>query len=86
MSAIAFALVVAVVFGVAALYRLRPSKVERTYNTVERWRKIIWGVVVIGVTWTFIRSGRPELIFIALVSVALASVYIVVEQPHKNLV
>ncbi|NUC75053.1 hypothetical protein HTZ84_22570 [Haloterrigena sp. SYSU A558-1] len=86
MSVAAFALVVLVVFAVATLYRLRPGKVERTYNTIERWRKIIWGVVVIGVTWTFIRSGRPELIALALISVGLAAVYIAVEKPHRNLV
>ena len=81
-----FALVVAVVFGTAAVVHMKPSLAEGFWDTFERWRKLIGGVVLIAIAWTFLRSGQPVLILIALVSIALATVFILVEKPHETLV
>lgn len=80
------ALVVVAVFGTVAVYRYKPTRVEGTYHWFDRWRKIIWGLVLVGVVWTFLRSGRPELIAAAIVSIVLVTVFVLVEKPHRTLV
>lgn len=80
------ALVVTVVFGTAAVVHYRRQTAESVYDTFDRWRTLIGGVVLIAIAWTFLRSGHPELIFIALVAIALATVWVMVEKPHETLV
>lgn len=80
------ALVITVVFGTAALAHYRRSKVESAWDTFDRWRTVIGGLVLIGISWTFLRSGHPELIAVALVAISLATVWFMVEKPHKTLV
>lgn len=79
-------LVVAVIGGTTLFYRLRPRKVKRTYTFMERLRKAVGGIILFAVAWTFLRSDRPELILIALVSIALATIYVIVERPDEKLI
>ena len=68
MAAQIAALVAIVVFGTALFVRWRPGTAESIYGTYDRWRKLIGFAVLVGVAWTFLRSGRPELILIAVVA------------------
>ena len=86
MSLVILSLVVAVVLSVLLLYQLRPRKVKRTYTLMERLRKAIGILVLFAVSWTFLRSDRPELILIALISVALATIYVLVERPDEKVI
>ena len=79
------ALVVIAVFGTALFVRYHESTAERIYFTVERWRKLLGLIVLVAIAWTFLRSGRPELILISLVSIALATMYFMIERPNETL-
>jgi hypothetical protein len=86
MALVVLSLVIAVILLTLTIYHLRPTKVKRTYTLMERLRKTIGGVVLFAVAWTFLRSDRPELILIALVSIALSTVYVLVERPDEKLI
>lgn len=86
MNLFVFSLIVIAVGGTVLFATLRPRKAERVHNTMERWRKTVGAIAGALIAWTLIRSGRPEYIFAAVVMIALATIYIVIEQPHKEVV
>lgn len=82
-------LVLLVVAAVGIVYlwsTLSPSSAERTYNRLETLRKIGGAVVLFILAITFLQSGRWYLILIAILAIALAALYFVVEEPHKGVV
>lgn len=78
-------LVAIVVFGTILFIRFREDTAESIYNRIEFWRKTGGLLLLVAVAWTFLRSGRPELIFISLVSISLATMYFYIERPTETL-
>lgn len=79
------ALVAIAIFGTVLFVRYREDAAESVYFRIERWRKAGGLLLLVAVAWTFLRSGRPELILVALVSVALATMYVMIERPNDTL-
>lgn len=86
MSALIAALVVLVVLAAWLLVRYRPRKVVGAYQRFEFWRRVFGTIVFVAVSWTFLRSGRPELILIALILIFLVAMWIIVDKPNEELV
>lgn len=82
--------VLALIVGVVALTYVivasRREKVERTYERGENYRKLITAAAAVIVAWTFIRSGDPVLIAFAVLGFVFATVYVMIEQPQKQVV
>ena len=79
------ALLVLAIGSALLLYRLRTDRVETAYNRFETARKFVSALAFLIIGWTFLRSGRPELILAAVVLLFLATVYILVEKPNETL-
>lgn len=79
-------LVVGTVALTIAFTSWKRDRAERVYTRSEQARKAGGAVILVLIAWTFLRSGNPFLIAAALAAVALATVYVVVEQPHETLV
>lgn len=78
-------LVILTVGSAVLLVRWREQKVINTYKRFEFWRKLI-GTFLFGlVAWTFLRSGRVELILAALILIWLVTMYVIVDKPNETL-
>jgi len=86
MNATVIFAVLFVVLGTIVVFSRRRERVERTYYAIEYFRGVIGAIAIITVSWTFLRSGSTYLIAIALGLIMFATVYVLVEQPHKTLV
>lgn len=80
------AMVAIVVAGTVIFTSRHEQRAQTTHNTMERSRKGIGAVLLVVVSWTFLRSGQWYLILGALVMIALATIYVMVEKPHKEVV
>ncbi|MFC6720904.1 hypothetical protein ACFQGT_00460 [Natrialbaceae archaeon GCM10025810] len=74
------------VLGTVALYSRRGDQIERTYHTIEYFRGVIGATALVLISWTFLRSGSMYLFVVAIGLIVFATVYVLVEQPHRNLV
>ena len=79
------ALFVLAIGSAVLLYKLRTNEVETAYNRFETARKLISAAAAGIIGWTFLQSGRPELILAAIVLLFLATVYVLVEKPNETL-
>lgn len=79
------ALVVLAVGSALLLVRYRRQKVVRGYKRFQRWRTLISSIILVLVAWTFLRSGRPLLIGIAIVLIFLVTMYVIVDKPNETL-
>lgn len=78
---------VAIVVAATVIFVSRDKeRAQKTHTTMERSRKGIGAVLLVIVSWTFLRSGKWYLILGALLMVSLATIYILVEKPHKEMV
>lgn len=78
--------VAAIVVVVAVLLvRYRRRRVVVAYKRFERWRRFFGVIIFALVAWTFLRSGRPLLIFLALVLIFLVTMYVLVDKPNETL-
>lgn len=82
--------VLALVFGVVAityvLVQWRREKVEKSYEKGKRYREIGTMAAAVLIGWLFIRSGDPVRMAIALALFAIATIFVLVEQPQKDIV
>lgn len=79
-------MVVATIAIVFIFVTRHTRKAEKTYMTLERSRKTIGAVFLILLVWTFLLSGNPVLMLVALLGVAVAALYVFVEKPHKQVI
>lgn len=86
MVAPTLALIVLVIAAAYLLVRYRHRKVVVAYKRFERWRKFVGTIVFALVAWTFLRSGRPLLILLALLLIFLVAMYVMVDKPNETLV
>ena len=63
---------------------LRPRAARRFYRRIETARKVGGAVILVIFAVTFIQSGRWYLILLAIVAIALAALYVVVERPDRR--
>lgn len=84
-AGIIFAVVFTVLATIALVSRRR-ERVERTYYAIEYFRGVIGALALITISWTFLRSGSTYLIAVALGLIVFATVYVLIEKPHKTLV
>lgn len=82
----ALALIATVVALTWLVVATRRERVESWYERGDTWRKLLTAAAIALVAWTFVRSGDPVLIAFALGGIALATVYVIIEQPHKTVV
>jgi len=68
------------------LFSRRREAVERTYYRIEYFRGIIGAIALTTLSWTFLRSGSLYLVLIAIGLIVFATVYVLVERPHRTLV
>lgn len=80
------AMVAIVVAGTVLFVSRNEQRAQKTHNTMERSRKGIGAILLVVVSWTFLRSGQWFLILAALLMIALATIYFCVEKPHKEVV
>jgi len=59
--------------------------IEQWYRRGERTRQAVTAVFLVAVAWTFIRSGDGLLILIAIGAIASATIYVLIEEPHKEI-
>lgn len=82
--------VIAAVIGVIALTYVvvewRRDAIEQRYERGKLYRELATAIAAAIVGWTFIRSGDPALVGIAVLLFAFATLYFVVEQPHKEVI
>lgn len=80
------AALVVLTIGVAVLLvRFRQDQVVEAYRRFAFWRQFIGTILFALVAWTFLRSGRPALILIALVLVFFVTLYVLVDKPNETL-
>lgn len=75
-----------VILGTVLLFSRRRETVERTYYRIEYFRGVIGATALILISWTFLRSGSIHLILTALALIVFATVYVLVERPHRTIV
>lgn len=79
-------LVVLAVLGVAyGAARWRYDTAEAWYRRITWWRRAFGSVLFVLVAITFVQSGNPALMAVAVVLIILAGLWLAVEQPHRNL-
>ena len=82
--------VIALIVGVVALtyvvVQMRREKVEKTYERGKRYRELGTMAAAVVIAWLFIRSGDPVRMAVALLLFVVATVYVIVEQPQKEIV
>lgn len=84
LTVIALTVLVVVLTWLVVSWRREP--IEAAYERGDQQRKLLTAVAVIVVAWTFIRSGDPWLMVLAVVGIAFATLYFAIEQPHKEVV
>lgn len=84
MSLVIIALVAVVAALVLIWAELRPNKAERSLRLFEGGRKILGLVFLIVFAFTALQSGRWYLVLAALVAIAVATLYVAVEKPHRR--
>ena len=84
MSAVIFAIALAVLAITLLWAELRPRRAEQTYNALEGARKVVASGFLIIFALTALQSGRWYLIVAALLGIFAAALYIAVEKPHRN--
>lgn len=81
--------VITLIVGVVALtyvvVQLRRDHVEKTYERGKRYRELGTMVAAVIIAWLFIRSGDPLRMAVALLLFVVATVYVLVEQPQKEI-
>lgn len=82
--------VIAAVVGVIALTYVivewKRDSIERSYERGKLYRELVTAIAAAIVGWTFIRSGDPALVAVAVMLFAFATLYFVIEQPHKEVI
>jgi uncharacterized membrane protein len=68
------------------LARNRQEQIKATYQRFEFTRKLITAFGVLLIAWTFLNSGDPVLMIVAIVGIVFATTYWYVEQPHERVV
>lgn len=86
MSVGVWGLIIGVVAITYVIVSWRRQQIERAYERGDTYRKFFTVIVAILVAWTFIRSGDPWLMAAAVLGIAFATIYVIIEQPHKELV
>lgn len=86
MSVGVFALAVGVIAVTYVVVASRRERVARAYERGDTLRKLVTAIAIALVAWTFLRSGDPVLIGAAILGIAFATIYVVIEQPHKEVV
>jgi len=84
-ASVIFATVFAVLLTLV-LFSRRRETVEKTYHRIEYFRGVIGAIALITISWTFLRSGSIHLILTAIALIVFATVYVLVERPHRTLV
>lgn len=82
--------VLGMIVGVVAVTYLvvqwRREKVEKTYERGKRYRELGTMVAAVIIAWLFIRSGDPLRVAAAIGLFVVATVYVIIEQPQKEIV
>lgn len=86
MSVGVIALIVGVVTITYLVVQWRRDRVERSYERGKRYRELGTMAAAVVIAWLFIRSGDPVRMAVALLLFALATVYVAIERPHKEVV
>jgi Ca2+/Na+ antiporter len=86
MNVAALALIVGVVAITYVVVQWRRDQVEKSYEKGKRYREIVTISAAVLIAWLFIRSGDPLRMAVALLLFATATIFILVEQPHKDIV
>lgn len=77
--------IIAVMLGF--LYAVRNKRTaERHYDRMERGRKIGGALILTALVATFIMSGDPFRMGLALIAALLIGLYIGVERPHEDVI
>lgn len=74
------------VVATAVIVHKKRDVVERGYERFKFLRKFAGAVILVVVAWTFIQSGSGILLAIAILSIFLATVYVMIERPHEEVV
>ena len=86
MSLAVIALIVGVIALTYVIVQWRREQIERAYERGDTLRKLGTFAFVVIVAWTLIRSGDPVLIGIAVLGFVFATIYVIIEEPHKTAV
>lgn len=80
------ALIIGVVLATYVVVSWRREKVEKSYEKGKRYRELGTMAAAVIIAWLFIRSGDPVRMAVALMLFVVATVYVLVEQPQKEVV
>lgn len=87
MSAVTITAIVAATVAVTyLLIRNRRQRVSRAYYRFETARQVVTAAILVLIAWTFLNSGRPLLMFGAVLAIAFAVIYWYVERPDQEVV
>jgi hypothetical protein len=80
--------IVAVVVALTFLALLFRRDLVRTYffDPLESGRNIAGGLFVIVFVWTGLRGGFGWMFVASIVAIAFVTAYVIIEQPHKDVV
>lgn len=80
------ALVVGVVAVTYVVVQWRREKVEKSYEKGKKYRELGTMTAAVIIAWLFIRSGDPLRVAAAIGLFVVATIYVVIEQPQKEIV
>ena len=84
-AGLVFPVVATILVTLLVVYRYGET-VERCYNTFDYFRRVIGGILVVLIAFTFLRSGSTMLFLVALGLIAFATIWFAVERPHEEVV
>lgn len=81
-ATIVLPVVATILVTILVVWRYRET-VESAYSTFEYLRKTIGAILIVLVAWTFLRSGSLLLFTFALGLIVFATIWFLIEQPHR---
>ena len=84
-AGLVFPVVATILITLLVVYRYGET-VESAYNTFDYCRRVIGGILVVLIAFTFLRSGSTMLFLVALGLIAFATIWFAVERPHEEVV
>lgn len=70
----------------AFIVHWRRSRVESFYDRYKFISRLVAALVGFLIAWTLLHTGDPLLMAVAVVGIALATVYYIIEKPHEDVV
>lgn len=85
-EAVAVGIIAGTILVTIVVVKLREQRVQEIYERQKFTRKLLAAIISLLIAWTFINSGNPWLIALAIILIAFATTYYVLERPDEKVI